>query len=220
MSRATDLAYAEAEAAEAENPDEETVEPIEPDEPDEEEQADEEEPPAEPSSLATVQEIDKALTAEQKRHAKALAKALGPQWADFEQCPLCQVDGYAMAYGAGEIGPEQRAAILAVMGDADVPDYKDHPTEGRCDTCDGWGEMTNGSRREGQGLSACPDCFGTGHKGKVVPQPNVFTLPQTAEQGAWQPPPPPSAPNVDTWGRPMGHPDWGLDPASVVSVRQ
>lgn len=218
MSRATEIAEAEALAAEAENPDAEPEpEPIQPDEPAEEE-IEEEETPPEPSSLAQVQAMDKALEAESKRHAKAIAKALGENFADFDLCPLCQVDGYAVPYQPGEIGPEQRDAILTVMGEAGNQALGEHPTEVRCPQCDGWGEMRNGSRRAEQATSACQRCMGTGHVDKTTIVSNVHELPAPPRYPWDEQPEPVVAPNTDRWGRPANHPDFGLDPAGIVAT--
>lgn len=218
MSRATELAAAEAEAAEIENPDAEEPEPIQPDEPDAEEEEVEEEERGEPSSLTSVQNIDRALNAEQKRHAKALEKAFGEQWAAFDQCPLCQVDGYVMQYQPGEVGPEQRAAILQVMGEGGAPDLGQHPSEVRCPVCDGWGEMLNGSRRPEQATSACQRCMGTGHldRSQLVqeaPAPAAPVYPWSEPAAA-----PAQPPFGDQWGRPTGHPDYGIDPSQIVAT--
>jgi hypothetical protein len=218
VSRATEIAEAEAERAEAENPDEEPVEPIEPDDDDDAEAEETEPEPSEPSSLSQVENIDKALGAEQKRHAKALAKALGDQWEHFAMCPLCQVDGYAMPYAPGEIEPEQRDAILVVMGESGNQALKEHTTEVRCPTCDGWGEMRNGSRRAEQSTSACQACMGTGHIDKSQLASNTPAL-AAVPTYPWDETPaaPVVAPNVDRWGRNMGHPDFGLEPNTIVA---
>lgn len=220
MSRATEIAKAEADEAEAENPDAEPVEPIQPAEPDEDEVEAEDEPEPEPSSLAVVENADKALDAEQKRHAKALAKIFGAQWDDFAMCPLCQVDGYAVPYGPGEVGPEQREAILTVMGEGGGPAYKDHPSEVRCPDCDGYGEMLNGSRRAEQLTSACQRCMGTGHldRSQLVAAAPAAPAPSYP----WDEKPAEPAPQSfgDEWGRPVGHPDFGIHPAQIVASRQ
>lgn len=218
MSRVTELAEEEAAAAEAENPDAEPVEPLDPPEPDEDEAAEDAETPSEPSSLTNVENIDKALDAEQKRHAKALAELFGDQWDDFAMCPLCQVDGYAVPYGPGEVSPEQREAILTVMGEGGGPKFASHPSEVRCPECDGWGEMLNGSRRAEQATSACQKCMGTGHLDRsqlaaAAPAPAPPVYPWT------EPEPAPAAQSFgDEWGRPVGHPDYGIHPAQIVAT--
>lgn len=219
MSRATEVA--EREAAEAEQdapevePDEEAAEELAEIE---REQEAEPEPEPEPSSLATIQAQEKALDQESKRHEKALAKALGDHWSEFALCPLCQVDGYAMPYGPGEVSPEQRQAILTVMGEAPGQNLGEHPTEVRCPVCDGYGEMLNGSRRPEQMTSACQTCMGTGHVAKPIPNQPV----PNGAQAAWQPPPPepfnPSMVNFDKWGRDPSNPNYGIDPATNGGV--
>lgn len=217
MSKATEIAEREALEAEAEHPDAEPDEPIEPDEAEQEAEAVEEEAPPEPSSLAQIQGMEKALEAEAKRHEKAVAKALGEHFGDFRECPLCQVAGYAMQYQPGEIDPAQRDEIATVMGEASGPDYAKHPSEVRCPTCDGWGEMLNGSRRGEQMTSACQTCMGSGHVDKSQLASNVVSIAQR-EQYPWETQPDPIvAPNVDRWGRPSNHPDFGLDPAGIVA---
>lgn len=219
MSRATEIAEREAAEAEAENPDAEPAEPIEPDDDEEDEAEEAEEAPSEPSSLSQVENIDKALGAERKRHAKALAKALGDQWEHFAMCPLCQVDGYAMPYGPGEIEPSQRDAIMTVMGEGGPGHVREHPTKVRCDFCDGWGKLYTGSRDAAYEYDACIKCGSSGTMDKTVaerplqavPAPTVYPWDET-------PPAPVVSPNVDRWGRNMGHPDFGLDPNSIVAT--
>lgn len=214
MSAATEAAERDAALAEAETE-------HEPDEAEAEELAEQEraaevepEPEPEPSSQAVIEGQEKALAAEQKRHANALAKALGEHWGEFELCPLCQVDGYAMAYGPGEIGPEQRQAILTVMGEAPGQNLGEHPTEVRCSVCDGYGEMLNGSRRPEQMTSACQTCMGTGHIAKPMEaQPNGHQL-YTPPPPPYVPPFDPSAVNHDKWGRDPGNLRYGQDPAT------
>lgn len=218
MSRATEIAKAEAEAVESEstedeNPDAEPVEPIEPDDTDEEEAEE-----AEPSALAVVENIDKALTAEQKRHANALRKALGEQWEHFAQCPLCQVDGYAMPYQPGEIGPEQRDAIMTVMGESGPTRSATHPTKIRCDACDGWGKLYTGSRDPAYEFDACVKCAGSGTMDKIVADERAGLAVVTQTRYPWDEPAPTVMPNADKWGRHMGHPDYGIDPNEIVAT--
>jgi hypothetical protein len=218
MSRATEIAEreaAEAEAEEVENPDAEPVEPIEPDE---EEAAEEEAKPDEPSSLATVQAIDKALEAEQKRHRNALAKALGEQFEDFDQCPLCQVDGYAMQYQPGEVSPEQREAILTVMGDAVVLPILHDPNFKRCDACNGHGKRETGSLMEAYFYETCSTCQTTGRVAVNGAQPAAQTATVTTIYPWDEAATPAPTVNTDRWGRPQSHPDFGLDPVSIVST--
>lgn len=214
MSAATEAAERDAALAEAES--EHELDEAEAEEAAEQERAAEvePEPESEPSSLAMNEARDKAEAAETKRHANALAKIYGEHWAMFAMCPLCQVDGYAFPYGPGEVSPEQREAVMVVLGESGLARFKEHPTEVMCWECDGWGEMLNGSKRAEQPTSACQGCMGSGHRAKEMEQP------QNGHQLYAPPPPPyvppfdPSAINHDQWGRDPGNPRYGQDPAS------
>lgn len=219
MSRATDVAEREAAEAEQENPE------VEPDEAEAEEAAEvereqeaEPEPEPEPSSLATVQAQEKALDQESKRHEKALAKALGEHWGEFALCPLCQVDGYAMPYGPGEVSPEQRMAVLTVLGEGPGQGLKPHPDLEMCSYCDGWGRLLTGSKNEGALTEICPRCSNQGYVLKNQPPPQQNGAPPPA----WTPPAPepfnPSMVNFDKWGRDPSNPNYGIDPATNGGV--
>jgi hypothetical protein len=210
MSTIAERARAEADEAERENPDAEPVEPIEPDE--EEQDAEEETPAEPPSSLAEVQRQERALNAEQKRHANALQKALGEQWAQFEQCPLCQVDGYAIPYQPGEVGPEQRDAVMFVLGEGGPGHGKVHQSKVRCPSCDGYGQLYTGSRLPQTEYDACLTCNGTGTVEKSI----LENQAAQRERDQYTPPPPPAfdygTPNTDKWGRVFGQQHFGEDP--------
>jgi hypothetical protein len=213
VSRATEVA--EREALEAEGEPE-----VEPDETEAEELAEiereqevEPEPEPEPSSLALMEAQGKALDSEQKRHANALAKALGEHWGELAECPLCQVDGYAMPYGPGEVSPEQRMAVLTVLGEGPGQGLKPHPDLEMCAYCDGWGRLTTGSKNEGALTEICPKCSNQGYVTKN-------TAPEVNGSQLYTPPPPPYIPpfdpgsvNHDKWGRDPGNPRYGQDPA-------
>lgn len=214
MSTATEIAEREAAAAEAEQNDDPDEAEAEAEAEREREAEAEREREAEQSSLKVIEEQRKAEKSESTRHANVLKKITGEHWAMFAECPLCQLDGYAMPYEPGEIGPEQRAAILAVMGEAPGQGLKDHPSEIRCEVCDGFGEMVNGSRRAEQATSACQTCMGTGHVAKPVPVAANGFQAAPAPLPPYVPPFDPTAVNHDQWGRDMANPRYGQDPAS------
>jgi hypothetical protein len=216
MSTIAERARAEADEAERENPDDETPEVIEPDEDEQAEEAESE--PEPPSTEAQIKAQEKALNAESKRHATALAKALGDQWADFAMCPLCQVDGYTIPYQPGEVGPEQREAVAIVLGESGTERLKKHPSKVRCPACDGWGALDTDSRKPEYKEDACLTCNGSGtvdqsmldsqaanreRDSRVAPVTNLYD---------------PGTVNFDPWGRPPGHPHWGQNPAEVGAV--
>lgn len=222
MSTIAEIARAEAEAAEAENPDEletptEPDEPAEPDEGGEDEQTPELEPGPEPVTEAALKRVEKAIAAEDARHEKALRKAYGELWGDRQVCPLCLQEGFVVPAGPGEFEPDHRAAVEAAMGVEAEPEYKVSQRHKMCDECDGLGAVLTGAHTETGRLAACQPCMGTGYVDKpyiVPPAPlPVSTIPTATIPGT--PTFQPDMTNQDAWGRPMGHPHWGISPAQA-----
>lgn len=213
MSRATDVAEREAAEAEAEPETEPGEDEAEAEAEQEREQEAEPEAEPAPSSLAVIGSQEKALEAESKRHEKALSKALGDHWPEFAMCPLCQVDGYAVPYGPGEVSPEQRDAVMTVLGESGPSTKLVHQTKIRCAACDGWGKLYTGSRDESYAYDVCLVCNGSGTVEKQIVQP----VQNGQAQQAWTPPPTPEyappVPNTDRWGRVFGQEHYGEDPA-------
>src|SRR6266571_626453 len=114
MSRATELAKAEAEDEEAEEA--ETPAP----------------PAEEPVSEKSLRERNKKLEAEDQRHEKRLHEIYGSTWGDRAMCPLCLQEGFIVPYEPGTFDPQHRELVEAAMGQLEPPAYLEHPTEGRC----------------------------------------------------------------------------------------
>jgi hypothetical protein len=170
--------------------------------------------PAEPveQDFAKVQRgIERAAAT----YEKALQRVMGEDFAMLLPSPLDDIPGYVFPFQPGtEQGEFKRLAVATYFGEGEVQ-YPEHPNEVRCETCDGWGELRNGSRRENHALSPCPACMATGHKPKVEATPaETWKLPPTtvlqdAALGNGQ------AGEADVWGRPAGHPHYGVPPAMV-----
>lgn len=130
-------------------------------------------------------------------------------------CPLCEGHGLMFTPSNPEEQAQLRAFILALVGGTTAEELKPHPRFHRCDTCDGQGRVYTGSHVDGQDALPCPDCNGQGHSGGATPGlPTPLPLPTPAT-----PTPPPAAEQErigpDAWGRPPGHPHYGLLPAQV-----
>jgi hypothetical protein len=166
---------------------------------------------------AQLAKVGKAIAAEDERHEKALRKAYGDLWGERQPCPLCLQEGFVVIAQPGEFDPTQRAAVEAAMGEVPEPEYKPAKDARMCPTCDGWGQALSGAKRDSTRFVDCVDCGGLGY---VRQAPNVTQLPTASGTTSWTPPDPAtvltsSAPNADAWGRPMGHPHWGQNPAAV-----
>lgn len=214
MSKITELAEEEAARVEAEAEAE----------PDEDEQGEDEEGTSEPEQAPDaavtdvtperIAKIQKQIQGEDSRHEKRLREILGDLWEGREPCPLCLQEGFVIQAPPDSFDPMQRIMVLAAMGDDGAPHLKEHPGLQRCEYCDGWGELTTGSKREGCKTEICPKCSAQGYVAKDQPS-NVAHFPPPPDMNAYMPPMSGPAPNADPWGRQWGHQHWGLDPASV-----
>jgi len=214
-----------------EAPQEAPQEPSEPS-PDEEEAAEEEEQPEEPaepqepSALAAVGMSEKELERGRKAIEKAgeayatkLSNVMGEEANQLETCPRCAPLGFLGFYfPAAPVSTEQKDAVLASVGEQPAIATKLANFARRCDDCDGNGVVLSGSRRNDNKTIRCVTCEGRGYifVGER-PSPVESYTPAVPEpvpaNGA-----PQDTPNVDLWGRPAGHPDYGVHPMYVGQV--
>jgi hypothetical protein len=170
-----ELADAEADRAEAEDDDTEPdADPdAEPDTDDTDPDAEPEpDPAAEPEPINELQ-LDRAMSDIEQagdsytEHVKAIQHEtpLG-----LVECPLCPVPGFVSENPMPEIDPNQRAAVLWVMGEGQQREKTPHPNLHRCDACDGDGLLPTGSRRPEFAEQPCPKCGGNGYVDRVAEQ--------------------------------------------------
>lgn len=230
MSAATEIAEREAAEAEAENPDAEVVEAPEPIEGD---PVPEPEPAPEPSSQTVVENADKRFTAEAKRHENALAKLHPEDWDQFTTCPLCIGDGFLTPIQPGEMPDPLWEAVTVLSGRSQSGELETAPFAEVCETCKGRGMVVTGAQNETNYSLPCRTCSGYGwlDVGPFAPgvphPPNAKKLPpaQPALAAVPQYPNAPVEPFPDSgidftpflggvndpYGRPAGHPRWGMD---------
>jgi len=184
------MVEAEAESTEAEEAEEAESEPVaEP-----EHEPTPEPPPVEEKAL-------KALGKVVETYANGLRRVMGDDFDALHECPTCVaiVPGF----------------VLELPSPLD--DFKPATDKTMCVSCNGHGQVISGAKNA-NALVMCMDCTGNGYVS--------ITPPQSVQQ--WQPPNgagqvpvgylPSSAdqmPTRDQWGRPLGHPQFGMDPASV-----
>lgn len=168
MSKVSEMAKAEADAAEQENPDEPAEPSVpSPGEPDDDDDEAGENPDAETpgdGEPGTQEAMRKALEGEATRHYNALAKLM-PRFDDtFSPCPLCESFGY-------------------VPGSP----FPIDPTREICDQCAGLGGTTTGSHVPGHNVEQCTKCQGNGWIVKTAPAVPVtpaYTPPPAPANGA------------------------------------
>ena len=215
MTSIVDQANAEADAAEAEFPDEEAEEEIEADD-----ESETEEPEASGAAMTEKQReriIDK-LDRENDRHTKRVAEVLGSDVSDLAPCPLCweHAQGYILV---GVMVDEVTAAMTRqVLGIEEEPEFLPNPEFVTCQTCAGLGHVLSGSRVRDQITVPCPKCTSKGFERVPIawtppPAPALAAVPQPGPDWSQLPPGP-----ADQWGRPAGHPHFGMDPAKIGMV--
>jgi len=206
QSKAMEIAEREAAEAEVETPDEDDGDHGD---------TDTEQEPAQAASDADVGKALEKLAREAERHGKRVSEIMGDDFAMLEICPLDFTPGYVMPQMAAQLPDDVKDRVRALIGDGGASELRDAEGVEMCPRCDGHGQLAFPTRNPHVKTQMCPKCSGQGYVNVTPPAPeNVTAL--TAP--AWQPQPPatsngPGTP--DSWGRPPGHPHYGMPPASV-----
>lgn len=216
MSEISEKARAEAERVEAEEA--ETGQ----DESPEQEEAPAEPEPQEPEPVvdeALLAARDRALTQEDKRHQTALGKAFGDEWPEHVRCGLCDGIGFLPPELARGLTAAQWEQVVETAVSLTVIEYVQDPNYETCPTCHGLAKTFSGAKPPNDPLKMCDGCGGQGYVQKVaqikpIPVPDPSTWGNKGEYAIVQQYGSP-APN-DEWGRPGGHPHYGIPPAAVT----
>ncbi len=211
MSRVTELAEAEAEQVEAENPDDPEPEETEP------EQPAEPEPEGEPTvGEAEMKKANRAIEDQRVR----LAKIVGQENVAHE-CLLCGGAGFVPELpplGATlEVVEGDEGVTLSILSPGVPPDLNQAPDKARCPECSGRGMTATDSLVPAHIAEQCAKCNGNGWItiARDAPQMN-YPPPSTATTVA----PPNGQPMdipADAWDRPYGHAHYGIPPSMVGS---
>jgi hypothetical protein len=179
------------------------------------------EPPAEPEPEPELAVTPEALAKAEKQitaHRRKLSEIL-PSDMIAADCLLCA--GLGAIPEVPPIGTvfsvlEQNGQVVfMVQPPVDEPDYKAATDKETCAECDGWGQVLTGSKTAGGKLWQCARCGGSGFivKGQPGPAPTYFPEQPAVPNAAPMPEATVGVP--DAWGRPAGHPHWGVSPANV-----
>ena len=166
-----------------------------------------------------VEKATKALESERNRHAGRVSAIMGEDAPLLQVCPRCWelAPGFIWPLDMGPVSDEQRAAVLESlgMGGTSEPELKMAEGVEECDRCDGYGQLRYPTKIPHVQTQNCPKCSGNGY------------VMVASEQPAWTPPPidpaafqtpqtfPTNGGQADSWGRPLGHPHYGQNPATV-----
>jgi hypothetical protein len=168
-----------------------------------------------PRSQKEIEALNRKLDAEAERHAKRVAEIMGDDFALLVPSPIDWTPGFIFGVEGMLPAPSQLEALDAILGRATAPDLKAAKDAQACEACNAIGDVLTGSRKEGQITKPCTSCGGTGWVPKLAEAPpsqivsNVamYTNTETNQPNQFQ--------VADRWGRPVGHPHYGLEPAYV-----
>lgn len=202
-------AEAEADEAEATETDE--------DETEDDETAAAEETETEPTALiddAAIRKAERAIADQKTR----LAKILGDEMVAHD-CPLCSALGYLPELpppGATlEVVETDDGVSFNILAPGVPPELKDARDKVACDWCDGYGQVRSGSKFPPAAVVPCTKCLGNGWQTVAADAPQTIYVPSptgAVPNGATNQPM--QVPD-DAWGRPYGHPHYGMPPSMV-----
>lgn len=220
--------------AEVVEPEPETTDEPETDEPEEDETLEEPEIEAEPEPESdptpepqghSEEWWEKAWEASEKEdsaHAAKVGKIFEEEAQAFMVCPMCAT-GPAGFLTSTQLVPEQEQVIRQILGMTSPDEYEAMDGASICPKCKGWGKVRTPSLVPEEAVQPCMNCNEKGWTyvpgpGAAV-NPGVFGMPPAA--------PPTTGNGTDTqpdaeiqypdvWGRPVGHPHYGIAPADVT----
>lgn len=178
-------------------------------------QAEAEAAPPAPRTQKEIEAIQRALEKEAERHDKRVREIMGDDYAMLVPSPVDWTPGYIFNVEGMRPDDEALAVLDAIIGREAGADFLPAEDAQPCEKCGALGRTLTGSRVQGQETKPCSTCSGSGWVPKLalpqVPAPAmVYGNGNTGN---------PVAPNqvavADRWGRPSGHPHYGLEPALV-----
>lgn len=204
------------------SPAEPQEEPDAPDEQDEEEQ-DESEPQEqsqeEPDAFArpgsrAFEKAERSLATSVKTYLNAVnrfAEATG-QSLILNESSLEWAPGFNFHPQVAQLSEEQAQFARLLLGEGLRPNFAQDPQARECPTCEGWGQVKTGSKINPHTVIRCRQCQGRGYVGPAGQTANGAA---PALELAPEPPegePVASRDDLDPWGTPPAHPDFGKMP--------
>jgi hypothetical protein len=168
-----------------------------------------------PRSQADIEKIQQQLEKEAARHDKRVREIMGDDYALLVPSPIDWTPGYLFNVPGMLPFDEQVAQLDAILGRGSDVELREADDAEGCDKCNALGEVLTGSRKPGQETKPCSACTGTGWRTKLraveASAAVTYTNNTTGNAGNMVG----SIPVADRWGRPVGHPHYNMEPASV-----
>lgn len=176
------------------------------------------EPEPEPAPVVTEKQVEKAFAQLDKAAGSYMGKAVSlieDLDTGLDKCPCCQYPGLVFPYQGDASDDVIRRQLTEAYFGVVADEFEADPGYVICDACKGQGYRVTPSRIPGNRKIMCTVCNGQGHREvaqlqaqNVVRNGSLVAVP--IAEGAWQ-----SLPTPDSWGRPPGHPHYGIEPAAV-----
>jgi hypothetical protein len=168
-------------------------------------------------SQKEIEELTGKLEREAERHAKRVAEIMGDDFQLLVPNPTDWTPGFIFNVPQMLPLPEQVAALDAILGRDEEGELLDAEDAQACDKCNARGRTRTGSKVDGQRTKPCAKCNGTGwvvRLAAVAPLEHVYGAANTT---ASAPVTPDTYQVKDSWGRPAGHPHFGIDPVAITA---
>jgi hypothetical protein len=165
-------------------------------------------------SEADIERAFRSLEGRAKRYTAGVNDLLSDTGAPFVPCAVCAagVPGYIIDPRVEPLSEVAEAAMRALLGIGQEPPFANDPDTEECPRCEGWGRTRTRSKVDGKRLQVCRQCNGDGFIGPprdLLPS-EVGDLPNMAHEFVQPDNEPP--PDVDSWGTPRGHREFGMAP--------
>lgn len=156
-------------------------------------------------------EAARRLELEAQRHQRRVFELMGEESVHLVQCVLCNplFPGWRFDVPLAE---EHREIVKVAIGLGDLSQYEADTFSMECQRCKGLGVVRSGSHVNGQQTLRCLGCDGNGWVANGPERAKQAAQAQAAPASGNTPPDVGSLPDVDPWGTPAGHPDYGKSP--------
>ena len=168
-----------------------------------------------PRSQDEIEKLTEKLAREADRHAKRVQEIMGEDFALLVPSPVDWTPGFIFNVPEMHPFPEQIDALLALVGRQTEDDLLDADDAEACDKCNARGITKTGSRVDGQRTKPCGKCNGNGWVTKFTPVVVQTGYSNGSPATGSAVISPETFAVTDRWGRPNGHPHFGLDPVTV-----
>ena len=158
-------------------------------------------PEPDPQAQGPGEKELKALGRVVDTYFKGLERVMGDDFKVYAQCATCA------EHIPGFVPPELDP----------FADFEADPNTKTCPACHGKTRRKSGATFGDAVLISCSECAGSGYVANIAPaaSTNVYQPGQTQVPTGYLPPSGEAMPPRDMWGRQLGHPHFGIDPASI-----